>query len=691
MNDSLRLLLVDDDEVDRMSVRRALRNAAATLDIVEAGDAASAIGHLQSGGFDCAFLDFHLPDGDGLSVLKAARSGGVTLPIIMLTGQGNEELAVELMRAGATDYLPKAQIKADILLHRLNNALRIHAAEAEQLRAELALQESNKRIVDILESISDAFFALDGAGRFTYINSQAETLLGKPRAALLGSEIFTTLNKEAGWFRDRLEKAMQEKVPVTAEGLYAPQNIWLELHVYPGNDGISVYFRDISDRKKIEERLSYLANYDALTQLPNRVLLMDRLNQALSRAPWRGRILAVLFCDLDRFKIINDTLGHNIGDHLLKVAAARLTGCVRTGDTVARLGGDEFVIILNDVANTDDITPVAHKILEAFATPFELNNEELFVGTSIGIAIYPNDGQDADTLIKNADTAMYRVKAQGKNAYQLYSPEMNAKASNRLALERDLRRAMERDELLLHYQPQVDSDTQAIVALEALVRWQHPTLGLVPPLDFLPLAEETGLMPLIGEWVLHTAATQTRAWTAQGLPPVRIAVNLSDREFKRTDLIGLIQRTLTNTGLAPAQLELELTEAILMQDTRQAQALLQRLRDLQLHLSIDDFGTGYSSLAHLKRFPVNTLKIDRSFIRDIETNDDDATITSTIIAMAHGLRLNVVAEGVETAAQRDLLRLLGCHHVQGFFYSKPVPAAQMTALLAQGHFKKDET
>jgi diguanylate cyclase (GGDEF)-like protein len=441
--------------------------------------------------------------------------------------------------------------------------------------------------------------------------------------------------------------------------------------------------REVSERKRAEARLNHLATHDALTDLPNRNLFADRLGQALLRTAWRKRSVAVLFLDLDRFKVINDTLGHAIGDLMLKVVAERLTQCIRTGDTVARLGGDEFVLILDDLAQPQDTTKVAQKILDAFSKPVEIDRRELFITASIGIALYPGDGEEVEALLKNADTAMYRAKEQGKNNYQLYSASLNVKASERLTMEGHLRHGLERGEFLLHYQPQVDLVTGRIVAMEALIRWKRPGWKIISPADFIPLLEETGLILPIGEWVLRTACAQNKAWQRAGHPPIRVSVNLSGRQFQKTNLIRTIAAALDETGLSPKFLELELTESIIMKNEEATIISLRQLHESGVAISIDDFGIGYSSLSYLNRFPINTLKVDRSFVNDISTHPDNAAIVTAIITMAHSLHLNVVAEGVETADQLEFLRALKCDQMQGYLASRPLSAEEAEELLAE--------
>ncbi len=428
------------------------------------------------------------------------------------------------------------------------------------------------------------------------------------------------------------------------------------------------------ERKQAEARLAYMAQYDYLTGLANRTLLMDRLTRALARAERSDQQMGLLFLDLDRLKDINDTLGHDVGDRLLKDVAGRLSGCVRKVDTVARLGGDEFAIVLEGISHVGNVTTVAQKILDVIAQPFTLNGQEVFVTVSIGITVYPFVNDNIDNLLKDTDAAMYSAKKQGGNCYRVYTSDMNAKAFERLSLETSLRHALERKEFVLYYQPKMNLSTGKTSGMEALLRWNHPEMGLVPPDKFIPIAEETGLIVPIGEWVVRTACAQNRAWQDAGLPPLRVAVNLSARQCRQKDLVETISLILKETGMEPHFLELELTEGVLIENTHTTNSILAELRDLGVQISIDDFGTGYSSLSYLRRLPINTLKIDISFIRDITADPDDGAIATAIIALAHSLRLKVVAEGVETEAQLTFLRDQGCDDIQGFLFSRPLSA-----------------
>lgn len=431
------------------------------------------------------------------------------------------------------------------------------------------------------------------------------------------------------------------------------------------------------------EKLQHLALHDNLTRLPNRTLLEDRITQAISSVQRSGKFFSVMFVDLDRFKTINDSLGHHYGDKLLQAVAQRLIEALRAEDTIARIGGDEFVILLKEISKPQTAAHVAEKILGAMSGPFIIEGQEQNISASIGISVYPNDGLDLRTLMISADGAMYHAKKMGRNNYQFFTPEMNAAATERFELEKSLRRAMENDEFELHYQPKVHVRTGDIIAMEALVRWRHPQKGLISPAEFIPLAEEIGLIIPLGAWVLMTACQQNKRWQDAGLPRLRVAVNLSAVQFRQKHLVEFITQVLDDTGLDASCLELEVTESIVMQNPEETALILEKLHAKGIHLSIDDFGTGYSSLSYLKRFPLDTLKIDRSFVRDISSDPDDAAIVKSVIALAHSLRLRVIAEGVETASQLSFLRALGCDEYQGYYRSKPLPAAQFEQLLRQ--------
>jgi diguanylate cyclase (GGDEF)-like protein len=437
------------------------------------------------------------------------------------------------------------------------------------------------------------------------------------------------------------------------------------------------------ERKRAEDRIHFMANHDALTGLPNRTLLKDRLTQAVLYAKRYDRWATVVFIDLDNFKIVNDSLGHNVGDELLKIVAERMVACIRATDTVVRLGGDEFVILLFDQPKSADmISATLQKVRTSIAEPIRVDGHDIAVTCSIGLANYPNDGTDADALLANADAAMYRAKEIGRDNFQFYTPELNTKVHEKFLLQKELRNAILRSEFVIHYQPQVDLRTGRIFAVEALIRWQHPTLGMVAPMKFIPMAEETGLIVPIGDWVLLAACRQNKAWQEAGLPPMRICVNVSARQFKEKNWVSRVAGALRESGLAAKYLELELTESLIMQDVAQAVATMRELQILGVQLAVDDFGTGYSSLAALKNFPVARLKIDKSFISDILTNENDRAVASAVISLGQKLNLRVIAEGVETEDQVTFLRENNCDEMQGYHFSKPIPAPGIEKLIA---------
>jgi diguanylate cyclase (GGDEF)-like protein/PAS domain S-box-containing protein len=464
---------------------------------------------------------------------------------------------------------------------------------------------------------------------------------------------------------------------------------WNELSVAPVRDadgGVSHFvsvFNDITERKRYEEQLEHHAGHDPLTDLLNRNLLIDRLEQSIVYAGRSHRLLAVLLLDLDRFKVVNESLGHGQGDELLRMVAKRLMGCVRPGDTVARLGGDEFVIALAEVAEIDDVGLVGKKIQEGLIHPFLLAGRELFVTASIGISFYPRDGGDGETLIRNADVAMYRAKAEGGNQFRFFAPDMNLRVMETLEMDADLRRALEKEEFLLYYQPTVDLASGRIGGCEALVRWRHPQKGLVPPGAFIPLAEETGLIVPLGDWVLREACRQSQEWRKAGIPVVTVSVNLSARQFRQVDLVEKIRQAIEDTGMDPRKLILELTESMIMHDPAGAAETMHRLKGLGVGLSLDDFGTGYSSLNYLRRFPVDSLKIDRSFITDVTVDAGAAAVATSVVAIAHSLKLTAIAEGVETKEQLAFVRESQCDGLQGYYFSKPLPADEFANLLRE--------
>lgn len=562
----------------------------------------------------------------------------------------------------------------------------------DKLRSQALVQRSERQTRLLLESAAEAIYGVDMEGCITFANPACLHMLGYEREEeLLGQhahELFHHSHADGSPYpvhECRIYEAhlsdqvihVDDEVFWHKDSHAIPVEYWSHPIRHAGQvEGSVVTFLDITERLRYESQLERQANYDELTGLANRNLLQDRINQARIYSHRHGCGLAVLFIDLDHFKNINDSLGHDIGDALLVQMATRLTDSVRESDTVARQGGDEFILILTEIGSEDETSLATQKILQAISVPFNIGEHELHIACSIGIASYPKDGEDNQTLLKNADAAMYRAKEIGRNNAQFYAKEMNVRAMERLTLENSLHHALERNEFLLHYQPQIDSRTGEIVGMEALVRWQHPELGLVSPARFIPVAEASGMIVPLGEWVLRTACIQNKGLQRAGLKPIRVAVNLSARQFRQPNLVEMVAGILSETDLDPAHLELELTESMVMQNVEETIATLDRLKARGIKLSIDDFGTGYSSLSYLKRFSIHTLKIDQSFVRDITTDASDAAIAKTIIAMAHELGLTVIAEGVETEEQKAFLLLHRCDEMQGYFFSRPAPAAE---------------
>lgn len=676
------VLLIEDNADDAHEIRKMLGEGRGTPFAIECVDRlTTGLERLAAGGTDVVLLDLSGPDNHGLDALARIRAQAPHVPIIVLSSLDDEAVAVKAVREGAEDCLVKGQVDRNLLVRAIRYAI-------ARKRTDDALRAAKDYAENLIDSSLDMIISVDVNRNIVEFNRAAEQVFGYTKAEVLGNPIDLLYadtsegrqlhkNTQDGGFTG--EVANKKK---NGEIFYSYVSASVMRDATGAPVGVMGISRDITERKRAEEIIVRQAYHDALTNLANRRLFMDRLTQALTRVQWHKRLVSVLFLDLDHFKSINDALGHSVGDLLLQAVAERLTTCVRQGDTVARLGGDEFAIALADVARTSDIPKVAQKIIDTLSRPYVLEGRELFITTSIGVCIYPDDAQDAETLVKNADVAMYRAKKHGRNNYQHYSPDMNAQAFERLAIETSLRHALEREEFFLEYQPQVDIETGRIIGYEALVRWQHPDLGVMPPGKFIPLAEESGLIVPIGEWVLRSACAQNKAWQAAGFPPIRVAVNVSPRQLRHESLLGAVGRALRETGLHPNWLELELTESI-MQDADEAIRLLSQLQAIGVQIAIDDFGTGYSSLNHLKRYPIHKLKIDQSFVRDVTHDPHDRAIVTAIIALAHSLNLKAIAEGVETEEQLAYLRSLKCDEAQGYFLGRPMPAQNATKLLAR--------
>jgi len=544
-------------------------------------------------------------------------------------------------------------------------------------------EEGMRQLSLAVEQTADSIMITDAEGIIEYVNPAFELITGYSKADAIGqTPRILKSNRQGKVFYHRLwTHILAGKVfsDVVINRRKDGKMYYEEKTITPqkNSQGFITHFiatgKDITERMETQQRLHHLAHHDSLTGLPNRVLLQDRINQAIARMRWHKRNVGILFLDVDRFKIVNDSLGHDVGDHVLGEIAERFSACIRDGDTVARLGGDEFAIVLNDISSKEDVAPLADKLIETLIKPFLFKDHEFYVSSSIGIAMYPNDGDDTQTLLKKADIAMYHAKANGGNSYYFYSDESDIKENDRLSLESKLRHAMDRGEFSLHYQAQMDLETHEIIGREALLRWAHPDFPDISPLQFIPLLEETGLIIPIGEWVLHTACLDEMHRQKAGLKKHRVSVNISIRQFQQSNFIDMLQRVIKETGIDPEYLELELTESLLIHNIVETAKLLHKLHDLGVMLSIDDFGTGYSSMNYLKRLPFDRLKIDQSFVRDITKNKDDAAIATAIITLAHSMDLKVIAEGVETFEQLDHLKQEGCDIIQGYLCSRPIP------------------
>lgn len=564
-------------------------------------------------------------------------------------------------------------------------------------REHQSLSNSEERLVDFLDSANDLIFCVSPDGRFLYINQAWKQIIGYQEEDLQMMRVIDVVHRSA---RDQslaaFKKALSGAGPGYIEGYMVSKSgeeIAVEGSISCREDAAGLkmiwgLFRDVSEKKRAQEQLFHLAHHDTLTGLPNRLHFLESLKLGIANAKRLETEVAVLFLDLDRFKIINDTLGHAAGDALLIEVAKRLKLSIRETDQVGRFGGDEFAVMLGNLQDGDDAEKVAHKILRTMAEPVCIEGHELFITTSIGISRYPHDDLFPAALIKKADTAMYSAKGMGRNNYQLYSPDMDGDNEKRLILENSIRKALDNDQFRLFYQPKIDLASGRVSSMEALIRWQHPDLGLLEPKDFISLAEETGLIFTIGDWVLQTACAQAREWEHNG-QRIRVAVNVSGYQLQQRGFVVAVRQTLDAVGLAPELLELEVTESVIMQNPEFATKVLRQLSDLGVQISIDDFGTGYSSLSHLKRFSVNTLKIDKSFVREVDRNSTDAAIASAIIAMGKSLDLNVIAEGVETESQLEFLRKHECNEIQGYLFSRPVPATEAFALLNQRNGGRD--
>ncbi len=696
----VKILVIDDDATARMLMRAALGKAGFEVTLAGSGEAGLRMFHAET--FALVMLDVDMPDMSGHEVCAALRKAAdPLLPIVMVTGLDDVASVEHAYQSGATDFIAKP-INWALLGHRVKYLLR----GQQSLQA---LRTADARTSAILRAIPDLLFELDSDGRYIDYHSPRSELLLAPAESFIGKTLAEVMPADVAQICMSALEIAADKGASSGQQfqLELPQGIfWFELSVSrkdnaPGErPNFIVLSRDITERKEAEQKIARLAFFDGLTGLPNRLSFVERVDREISRAKRAGDKLGVLFMDLDGFKTINDTMGHSAGDLALQWAAERLRQGLRPADMVsrttsgwgglptgevelARLGGDEFTALIIDVKRPQDALVVAHRILNVMRRPFMLHDREVMLTASVGIAMYPQDGEDAATLLKHADTAMYLAKDVGRDNCQFYSSSLTEMALKRMALESDLRLALERGEFSLVYQPQLDVASGAISAVEALLRWTRAGHGSVPPVEFIAVAEQCGLILPIGKWVLRTACDDAARWQRAGLD-VRVAVNLSPQQFKDPNLVKMVARALAHSGLRPERLELEITEGAVMEDTVATLATLHAFRNSGVRIGLDDFGTGYSSLSYLKRMPLSSLKIDQSFVKGLPGDAENLAIVHAILAMAGSLALSVTAEGVETLEQAQALKAMSCSFLQGYFFSKPVVAERVPSLLRQG-------
>ncbi len=672
------LLLVDDEPNVIQALKRLLRPDG--YQIITATSGAKGLAIINQHKADVIISDQRMPLMSGVEFLTQVRQHSPNTVRIVLSAYSDFGAVTSAINDGAiykffTKPWDDKQMRANVREAFVHSAL---TQKNEQLTRIFESTLEGIMITDVngvIQSVNPAFTFITGYNSVEAVGKTPRLLRSDRHEPEFYQVMWAKLSETGQWQGEIWNKRKNGDI----------YPLWLALTaITNADDQVGQYvglFNDITEQKKNESRIRHQAYHDALTGLPNRLLFNDRLVLGLAQARRSKEKLAIMFIDLDRFKTINDSLGHSVGDLLLQGMSHRLIDCTREEDTVARMGGDEFMVILPRIKQLQDVKQVAAKILDSFRKPLLIEGHELVVTTSIGISLFPGDGATPDILMKNADSAMYKAKDKGKNKYQFFCADMGVSAMQRLTWETQLHRALEREEFELHYQPQVNASSGHLLGFEVLVRWQHPDLGLVPPGKFIHLLEETGLIVPVGEWILDQACRQNQSWREAGLPPVRVAVNYSGRQFRDIDLDIQVDKILQNSGLPASGLGVEITESVVMDNVEQSTQTLHRLHAKGIHISIDDFGTGYSSFSYLKQFPIDSMKIDQSFVRDITCNPQDREIVNSIITMAHGLNLQTIAEGVETWEQLSLLKTLGCDEIQGFFISKPVPATEARKLL----------
>jgi len=687
------LLLVEDNSGDALFVREALNGEGLQkTELTHVQSLSKAEERLKGGGVDIAVLDLGLPDAQGLAAVRRAHAVAPHVPLVVLTCLDDESMAIQALQEGAQDYLIKGQIDSRGLFRALRYAV-------ERKSMEEALFAEKERAQVTLNSIGDAVLCTDSSGTVTYMNTVAEKMTGWLLGEALGRPLDGVFQIIDGVTRQPAQNPLAMAVAENRTVGLTPNCVLIgrdghesgiedsaaPIHNRNGDGaGAVIVFHDVSASRAMALQMAFSAQHDFLTGLPNRMLLNDRLDQAIALASRHGKKVGVLFLDLDGFKHLNDSLGHPSGDKLLQSIAGRLLGCVRGSDTVSRQGGDEFIVVLSEMEHSEDAAIKAKRILQAVAEPHSTRQQDFYVTASIGVSVYPDDGLSAETLIKNADTAMYEAKENGRQSFKFFKAAMNIRAVERQSIEEGLRRALERQEFSLLYQPKVNLRTMAITGAEALIRWTHPIRGLVSPAQFIPVAEACGLILPIGHWVLREACAQAQSWRDAGLSLGRMAVNISALEFRDENFLEGILAVLEDTSLDPRSLELELTESVLMKRAESTESVLKTLSAIGVEVAVDDFGTGYSSLSYLRRFPINALKIDQSFVRQITASLDENAIVTAVISMGRSLNLRVIAEGVETQEELAFLQSHECEEAQGYYFSRPVPANQFAKLLETG-------
>jgi len=700
-----RLLLVDDEPRLLSSLYELLR-VQDSYQLVTATNGAEALAALNRQRFDLLLLDLRLPDMSGHDIMDFVNAREIDCDVIVMSGEAGIEAAIGALKRGAYDYLRKPYNPPE-LLKTVENALQKRRLAVENTRIAQRLENSEKMYRYLVDSSPDIIYTLNHEGCFTFVNDRAYQLLGYSREELIGRH-YSVLVHDEDQERARYvfnERRVDERasrnvelrlkcnnsaagdrtfnntlmtISLNAIGMHVPGEE-VAKHEFFGTYGVA---RDITDRKRAEEMISYQAYHDILTDLPNRILFKDRLGLAVIQAKRKLAELAVMFIDLDRFKLVNDTLGHVKGDELLQQAARRLKECLRKGDTLARHSGDEFTIVLPELRDRADAKAIADKFQEVLQQPFDLDGHVVHISASIGIAVYPSDGDSIEELLRHADIAMYQVKAQGKNGHSFYHPAMQDMSHQKIVLEQSLRKALENNELEMYYQPQVDMATGRIIGAEGLMRWNHPTRGLLSAGEFLPFAEENGLMLPISDWMIGALCRDLLLWNANGADNIRLSLNLSPQYLDRGDFFEKMRNALARYQISPSQIEVEITENICIRNPQYAIEQLNKLCQLGVSVAIDDFGTGYSSLSYLHRFPIHTIKIDQSFVKEIHDEHGHYPVILAIISIARGLGLHLVAEGVETEVQARYLAANGCATMQGYLYYRPIALTNFMEVLA---------